>query len=454
MNIKSDSRKINKGDTFIAIRGVNTDGHDYIEMAIKNGASTIIAEEGFYSVETIIVKNTRKYYAKYLKNKYSYIFKKVKLIGITGTNGKTTSCYLINQLLNNLGEKSAYIGTIGFYLDGEVRALNNTTPDLPELYEMFDEAYNRGVTTIVMEVSSHALVLGRVEGIKFDYVAFTNLTKDHTDIHKTMRKYMLAKKLLFKKLLKNGWAIINADDPFYKNFLLKDNNNTLIGTNSKANYKIEDCSLEIDKCIFSIEIDKKIYNVTLNIPGKYNIYNFVTALAILNKYGFNIEDIVSLANKLTPPPGRMDSIKHKSNVIIVDYAHTPDALLNVLTAVISYKTNKVTTIVGCGGDRDKTKRPIMGEIATNLSDHVIFTNDNPRTEDEKEIMNDIVSDLKRENYEIIFDRKEAIKKGIDLLKDKDILLILGKGHEDYQIIGKEKIHFSDKDIVIEYIKNK
>ena len=239
MNIQVDSRKVKKGDTFIAIKGLYIDGHDYIQKAIENGASKIIAEYGEYSVETEIVENTRVYLANFLKEKYKEQLSKIKFIGLTGTNGKTTSCYLIYQALNKLGKKTAYIGTIGFYVDGKVKDLNNTTPDLLDLYEMFDYCIKENVEVITMEVSSHALALDRVLGLEFDYACFTNLTQDHLDFHKNFRNYEDAKLKLFHMLRGEKIAIINADDPCYKDFCLPENNNITYGTFENAIYNIE-----------------------------------------------------------------------------------------------------------------------------------------------------------------------------------------------------------------------
>ena len=449
--IQVDSRKVKKGDTFVAIKGLYVDGHDYIEKAILAGASQIIAEYGEYSVPTIIVKDTREYLAKYLKEQYREQLSQIKFIGITGTNGKTTSCYLIYQALNKLNIKAAYIGTIGFYVDGKVKDLDNTTPDLVDLYEMFDYCIKNDVKVIAMEVSSHALSLGRVMGIEFDYAAFTNLTQDHLDFHKTLENYEQAKLILFKNLRNDKVAVINSDDEYYKDFCLKENNNILYGLNDFSDYRITKYSLHIDSVEFSFQYQNKEYDVKLNIPGKYNIYNYMNLLIILNKIGYSLGEIIKLSSTLKAPSGRFETLRYKDSVIIIDYAHTPDAVLNILDNVLEYKKGKVITIIGCGGDRDKTKRPIMGEIATSKSDFVIFTDDNPRTEDNHLIMNDIVSGVRKENYIIEHDRKKAIFEGFKMLKKDDILFILGKGHENYQIINHDKIHFSDLETAQEFI---
>ncbi|MBP3634852.1 MAG: UDP-N-acetylmuramoyl-L-alanyl-D-glutamate--2,6-diaminopimelate ligase [Bacilli bacterium] len=452
INIKTDSRKVKKGDTFIAIKNVVRDGHDYINQAIKNGATRIICEHGSYPVETIIVDDTKKYLNEYLYENYYQKFKDIKLIGVTGTNGKTTICYLIFQILNLLGEKCAYIGTIGFYYGNVRRELNNTTPDTDLLYEMLLEAKENGCEYVAMEVSSHALDKNRVYGLEFDEVAFTNLTRDHLDYHKTIENYIEAKRKLFDKTRDNKIAVINADDKYFKEFINKKNTNILISQN-EGDLLIKNIELSHLNTNITFEFKNKEYNTSINMIGKYNVYNFLTALLLVNQLGFNIEDILKLSNIINAPLGRMEKIIYKSNSIFIDYAHTPDAVINVLKSAEEFKKGKIISILGCGGDRDKTKRPLMGKAAEENSDYVIFTNDNPRTENEKQIMSDIIYGLNKDNHEIIFNREEAIKKGISLLNENDILMILGKGHEDYQIIGNKKIHFSDKEIVEKYIKS-
>ena len=450
IELKTDSRKVKPGDTFIAIKNVNTDGHDFIESAIKNGASKIICEKGNYSIETVVVPNTKEYLNNYLYENYYPKIKDMKLIGVTGTNGKTTICYLVYQLLTLLGKKCAYIGPIGFYYGNTKRLLNNTTPDTDLLYDMLLEAKEYGCEYVVMEVSSHALDKNRIFGLKFDEVAFTNLTQDHLDYHKTLENYANAKRKLFEKTRGEKIAIINKDDPHHEKFMLNENKNITIGK-TDADVLIKDYSLSHLHTKIEFSYENKVYNTQINMVGSYNVYNYLTALMLVNKLGFSIDSIIDITKDLMAPAGRMEMIKYNTNSVFVDYAHTPDAVINVLRSANEYKKGRIITIIGCGGDRDRTKRPIMGRAAEENSDYVIFTDDNPRTEDEKQIMNDIVTGLNKNNHEIIFDRKDAIIKGMQMLKNNDILMILGKGHEDYQIIGKKKIHFSDKEIVKKFL---
>lgn len=451
MNIKVDSKEVKDGDIFVAIKGIDQDGHDYIEEAIANGAKQVVVEHGLYSVDTLVVKDTHKYLVNYLKDNYFNKIKELKLIGITGTNGKTTSCYLLWQALNKLDIKTAYIGTIGFYIENKIKELNNTTPDILDLYEMFIEAVDNGCKYLVMEVSSHSLSLNRVEGLLFDYAIFTNLTQDHLDYHGDMKSYALAKQRLFKCIKKYGYAIINVDDNYSDKYLLNDNKNITYGK-KESDYKIIELNDNINGSNFKLKYREKIQEYSTNLFGRYNIYNLINTIVILNNENFKLEDIKKVVEEIKEPPGRLEKIKIPLGMVIVDYAHTPDAIENVINSIRQVCRGKIYTIIGCGGNRDKTKRPLMGDIATKLSDYVIFTSDNPRNERPLDIIADIVQELDNKNYEIEENREKAIFKGIQKLNKNDILLVLGKGHENYQIIGNNKIHFSDKEVVLKYIR--
>lgn len=448
MKYETDSRIIKKDQIFVAIKGHNVDGHDYIENAIKNGASSLITDrEVEVSIPYVKVANTEKYLKEKLKEEYSNEFKELKIIGVTGTNGKTTTCYLIYQLLKDLGKKVAYIGTIGFYYNGNFKELPNTTPDILNLYKLLLEAKEGGVEYIVMEVSSHALSLERILGINFDVAAFTNLTQDHLDYHNTMEEYLNIKVKIIDYLKKTGTLILNNDDSASSAFKFK--NTYTVGTN--GNYKIIDYQYNPDSTNLKFSKDNIIYEVKTNLINNFNIYNYLMCLAIINNLGFDINDIISKTDKIYPPKGRCETVKVNNSYAVIDYAHTPDAVEKIIKAYKELNLGKVITIIGCGGDRDPKKRPIMGKLATSLSDKVIFTSDNPRTENPNLILEDIIKDNNDNNYEVIVDRETAINKGLNILNDNDFLLILGKGHEDYQIIGREKIHFSDIEIVKKFI---
>lgn len=395
MNISANSKKGN--NIFVSLN------NKYIDDAINNGFKKIIVSKSKFKA----VKSTRKYLEKYLKKYYYKQIKDIILIGVTGTNGKTSTSYLIYQALNLAGIKCSYIGTIGFYLENDIKKLNNTTPDICDLYEMIIESINCGCKAVVMEVSSHALKLGRVNTLKFDYAILTNITEDHLDFHKTYKDYYKTKMSIFKKLKKKGTKI--------------------------SDIKID--NYDINKDYF--KYNNKIYNT--KIKGEYNIKNIIPSIIILDKMNIDSRKIIP---QLCLPPGRMQIIKFKNNNIIIDYAHTPDAMEKIISTVKIMNHNKIITIFGCGGNREKEKRPKMGEIASLLSDYVILTNDNPRDENPKEIIREIKQNMNN-NYKIIYDRKKAIQEGIKMLKENDVLLILGKGHEEYQIIDNKKIFFSD-----------
>lgn len=441
MNIKDDSRKVKKGDIFVALTKQH-DGHEYIEDAIKNGASKVVVEKGLYEVETIVVNDTHEYLVNYLKENYYDEIKDLKLIGMTGTNGKTTTCFLIYQALNNLNIKTAYIGTIGFYIDGKVRDLPNTTPDICDMYEMLLECNKNNCEYVVMETSSHALDMNRLKGLTFDIGIFSNLTKDHMDYHKTFENYALAKQKLFKMV--KYLSIINSDSE-YKDYFIS-SNSTTYGINS-GDYKVSDYKITMSGNEFVV--NDILYKSKL--IGKHNIYNTLVLIVLLEYLGFDTKTIQEQVSILESPKGRMDIINYNSNLIIIDYAHTPDAVDNIINSCIELKPKNIITLVGCGGNRDKSKRPIMANIACNLSNYVIFTSDNPRDEEPENIINDMIQGLDKTNYEIEVNREKAIIKGIQKLENSDILLVLGKGHETYQLINGKKYDFDDKLIVLNNI---
>ena len=453
MNIKYNSKKIEKGDTFIALR-TNNDGHKYIEDAIKNGATKIIAEYGNYPVETIIVNNTKDYLVKYLYDNYYSEIKDLKLIGITGTNGKTTTSILIHNMLNKLGKKTAYIGTNGFYIGKFIKELPNTTPEIIDIYELLIEAKKEGCEYVCLEASSHGLDQNRLKGLTFDFAVFTNLTHEHLGYHKTMENYTKAKQKLFNMLRNNKYAIINNDDNYKDYFIVKGNNNITYSF-TKGDYYIKEYNITLSHSTFSVVHNNENYTFSTKMLGKHNIYNSLVSIIILSKIGYTFEEINKVLNTVEGPIGRMENINYKNNNIIIDYAHTPDGIENVLKTARELKPNKIITVIGCGGGTgsDREKRSEMGNLVLTMSNKTIFTNDNPRDEDPSQIINDLLKEKVNDNYIIELDRKTAIKKGIEELTNNDILLILGKGHENYQIIGSNKTHFSDKETVQEIIKN-
>jgi UDP-N-acetylmuramoyl-L-alanyl-D-glutamate--2,6-diaminopimelate ligase len=451
INIQSDSRKIRPGDTFIALRGISSDGHSYINKAIELGATKIIAEEGNYSVETIIVPDTRKYLEEYLKENYNRYLNEMNIIGVTGTNGKTTTAKLLHDVLNSMGSKTAYIGTIGFYIKDKICNLANTTVDICDTYDLMMKAYDAGCNNIIMEISSHALAMNRVSTLQFDYAIFTNLTQDHLDFHKTMGNYALAKQILFKHLKDTGVAIVNDDDKYKEYFLLKENKNLTYGFES-GDLKIVDYNMTQDKTTFSYEYKGEVYNTESKLLGKYNVYNLLAIISTLTAMGLKQEKILEYIPNLKAPVGRMEIIKYKTNSIIIDYAHTPDAIEKVMSAISGLVEGNIYVVFGCTGDRDRLKRPIMTEYVANHSSYFIITNDDPHYEEPTQIVDDMTKDLEKDNYEVCLDREEAIVKGINLLKDKDVLFILGKGHEEAIIIRDKRIPFNDHQVVVDYLE--
>ena len=445
INIKTDSRKVKPGDIFVALRGIVGDGHDFIPQAIKNGASKIIAEEGTYDVPYEIVSDTREYLNNYLKENYNKYLNEMHIIGITGTNGKTTTAYLIYDALNKLDKKCCYMGTVGYFRDKKICDLPNTTPEVTEIYDMLIDAYDLGYKYAVIEASSEGLLHRRLENVPFEYAIFTNLTQDHLNIHGTMENYARCKQKLFNQIRPNGKAIINFDDP---------NDNITYGFTG-GNYHITDYQMSIMGSNFTFISDGVKQNIKVPLIGKYNIYNVLVTIIVLNYLGITYYDIYDVLLNINMPAGRMDMVEYQNNRIIVDYAHTPDAVLNVISTVKEVCEGKIYTVFGCTGDRDRTKRPIMTKIVTDLCDKAIITSDDLHNEDPKQIVNDMISGLTNSNYIIEMDRRKAIIEGINLLKTNDVLLILGKGHEQAIIVKDNKrIPFNDKTEVLKYLQTK
>lgn len=447
LNIKTDSRKVKPGDTFIALPGYTVDGHDYIEEALEKGASKVIAchnEEQYPNVE--IVVDTKDYLMTYLKEHYSHEFDNIKIVGITGTNGKTTTSYLVYQMLQKIHVPVAMIGTLGFYSPNCFYTLSNTTPDILTLYNLLLKAKEDHCKVVVMEVSSHALDQKRLAGIGLDIACFTNLSLDHLDYHGTMHDYLMAKVKIMDYLKEEGVLVVNKDDKHCQAF--RGSTTISVGYSGK-DYQIIRYYATNRHTQIIFKSDKK-YMVTTRLLGKFNVYNYMMALAIVCTLGYDQSICLLVAKDLRAPLGRCSLYPIKGGTVIVDYAHTPDAIKKMITSFSEGKKGRVITVVGCGGNRDVNKRPVIGEIATKYSDYVIFTNDNPRNEDPKQILEDITISITTRNYTIIEDRKKAIAKAMEMLSSDDIVLILGKGHEEYQIIKGEKIPYSDLKEVEKY----
>lgn len=442
--LRVNSKKVKPGDTFLALEGPYTDGHDYIEEAIDKGAACIIASHGEYSVKTIITDDTRTYLSNYLKELNLEKLEKIKLIAVVGSYGKTTTADLIYQLLNNLNIKTATIGTNGFCLDGKVKKTSSTTPDIYELYELLNEATTAECEVVVIEASSKAIAQRHIEGLRFDAVIFTNFTTtEYTD----KQQYLNDKIEPFKMLKKNGYAIINKTDPYYEYFVLPQNTNILYGTED-SNYPIEITNATYDYTEFNIE------SIQMKLPliGSFNVYNYAPAYITAKIFGFDEETIKSTTLTIHQTDGRFEGIKYKDNLIIIDYAYNLDSINNIIQKTKEIAKGKIITIIGCGGERRVDQRPLIGKLVSEKADYAIFTTDNPRHENEEDIIDTMTKDIQTDNYIKITSRKEAIKKGINMLENEDILLILGKGHENTQIIGSDEFPFKDRDEVMKNIK--
>lgn len=454
-NIQTDSRKIKPGDIFVALKTALGDGHDYIESAIKNGASKIIATHGNYSVETVIVNNTRLYLEDYLITNYKKYIDELHIIAFTGTNGKSTSAHLIYQALNKLGKKCVCIGSLGYYsLNGREFYLSNTSPDICDMYGLLMKAYSEGYQYVTIEASSHGLEGRRLEGIEYDYGIFLNLTRDHLDYHVTMENYALAKQLLFTRIKRNGKALVCIDDPNHDYFLLDQNHNITYGFNN-SDYQVISFKMNIEGSSFEIKYNETVATFNTSLLGEYNIENLMSVIIILKDMGYDIEQIEKLVPNLTLPTGRIERVKYGSNNIYIDYAHTPDGLKKVVGTISKVTKGDTYVVFCCRGSRDKGRRQGMMRAATDLAKLAIVTNDNIYDEDPKDVIKDMLEGLEKKNYEIISDRRKAIYKGIDMLKENDSLLILGHGHEETLTLeNHQKIPFIEKEIIQNYIKEK
>lgn len=459
--VNYDSRKVNLNDVFVCVKGYQTDGHKFAKSAIDNGATVIVCEDDIddnnKDVTIIKVKDSRKALAQIACNFYDNPSKKMKMIGVTGTNGKTTTAFMIKTILEAEGKKVGLIGTIANYIGKEKIETERTTPESLELQELFNDMVNKECEYCVMEVSSHSLALDRVYGVEFETGIFTNLTRDHLDFHKTFENYYEAKYKLFQR---SAISVINVDDKYGMRVvedLKKENNLNFVTYSIKgdSNLKAYDENYESDHISFELNLDKK-EKFIVGLPGEFNIYNALGAIAATYKLGISIESIKKGIEEVVVV-GRCERVGRKFNLpytIILDYAHTPDGLDNILKTARGFTKNRLISVFGCGGDRDKVKRPQMGKIGSDLSDIAIVTSDNPRTENPSEIIKDIVVGIDKDNYEVIENRKDAIKKAIDIAQAGDVIVIAGKGHETYQILNTGKIHFDEREVVDEILNSR
>jgi UDP-N-acetylmuramoyl-L-alanyl-D-glutamate--2,6-diaminopimelate ligase len=459
-NISYDSRKVIENSMFICIKGSNVDGHDYIKEAIKKGALAIVIDEELElknkNITVIKVKNSKIALASLASSFYNEPSKEINLVGVTGTNGKTTVIHYIKDILEANKKRTAIIGTLGYEFEekeASIEKINPTTPESLELQGLFREFAHKGAENVIMEVTSSALAKYRVENCNFNVGVFTNLSQDHLDEHGTMENYKNEKIKLFEKC---SIGIINLDDKISEEIIKKAACKILTyGINKEADIRATDIKYKNDSVLFKINFKSARKEIEVNIPGKVTVYNVLAAIGGCIGLGVSISNIIKAIQNIKYVPGRLEMIKNSANKnVIVDYAHTPDALERLLMMARETTEGRIISIFGCGGDRDKTKRKVMGMAAGILSDYCIITSDNPRNEEPMSIIEDIEEGMSiiNSDYEKIIDRREAIEKGLKLLKDEDLLIIAGKGHEEYQIIGKEKIHFDDGEVVREILK--
>jgi UDP-N-acetylmuramoyl-L-alanyl-D-glutamate--2,6-diaminopimelate ligase len=458
--IKMDSREITKGDLFVCIRGFTVDGHDYVKEAVSNGAAVIVAEKNITaSVPVIVVSDTVRFLAMAATKYYDFPSNGVPLIGVTGTNGKTTVTYLLEKIFQFHANKTAVIGTIQMKIGETVYPVDNTTPDALFLQKTFRKMIDEGVERVIMEVSSHALDQGRVYGCDYNIAIFTNLTQDHLDYHDSMDDYLRAKSLLFAqlgnkyRLTDRKYAIINHDDPACRK-LKRATSQAVVtyGIDNESSIMAKSISLSPTGTHFLLCTPKGDVEIRSKLIGKFNVSNMLAASSAALVSGVPLDTIKRALESIKGVNGRFELVQHKHPFsVIVDYAHTPDSLENVLKTICEFAKQNVYVVVGCGGDRDRTKRPLMAKMAIKYTDCAIFTSDNPRTEDPNDIISDMISGLPdtSENYKVIVDRKKAIFYAIQQAKKDDIILIAGKGHETYQQIGHTKLHFDDREIAKE-----
>ena len=462
-SIENDNRKVQKGSLFICIKGYTVDGHDFAESAVKNGAAAVLAEKALpLSVPVIIVNDTTRAMAVLADAFYNHPTKKLHLIGITGTNGKTTTSHLIEKIFSDVNHSTGLIGTMYTKIGDQRIETKNTTPESLVLQKGFQQMLEQGVDTAIMEVSSHALHMGRVHGCDYDIAVFTNLTQDHLDYHKTMEDYMHAKSLLFSQLgntfdaHKPKFAVLNADDTASELYRKSTAAHVVTyGIDNEADFHARNIQMSSAGTTFEIVIKEKSYPINIQLIGKFSVYNVLASVATAFVSKIPIEAIIESIEGVKGVDGRFELVNAGQDfTVIVDYAHTPDSLENVLKTIQNFAKKRIFVIVGCGGDRDKTKRPLMAEISCRYATDPIFTSDNPRSEDPLAILKDMEDGVSGENHITIPDRKEAIVTAINQATAGDVILIAGKGHETYQIIGKNVYDFDDRVVAQEAIKGR
>ncbi len=449
--VACDSKAVKQGYLFIAVTGTNADGHKFINEALERGAVAVVAEKETTlpnEIVYVLVRDSRTALAKIAGQFYGRPSENLACVGITGTNGKTTISYLIDSIISAAGHKAGLIGTINYRTGKRVIPATNTTPGPIELCNLMNEMVRNGEDYLVMEVSSHSLDQRRVDGVVFHAAIFTNLTGDHLDYHKTLEEYFDAKAKLFEGLADNSYGVINFDDEWGKKLLKRCKGKAVTyGTRLVADFLASDIDLSLNGTKFVINAPGGKIEIKSKLIGMHNVYNITASAAAGISLGFSPDAVKRGIEKLTAVPGRLEAIDcGQPFKIFVDYAHTDDAIYNVLTALKPLIRKRVIIVFGCGGDRDRTKRPRMGRVASKLADFAIVTSDNPRSEDPQAIADEIVAGIESKNYKVILDRASAIKEALSVAREGDCVLIAGKGHEPYQFLKDAVIAFDDREI--------
>ena len=448
--VRYDSRAVQPGDLFVAIRGFETDGHNYISSAITRGAAAIVCEEASGRIPAVLVKDSRAALARIGINRYGHPSKAMTMIGVTGTNGKTSTTYFIKAILEATGAKVGLIGTNQNLIGDEVIETERTTPESYELQALFAKMRDAGCTHVVMEVSSHALALKRVYGIRFQAALFTNLTQDHLDFHGTMENYRKAKALLFTQADR---GVVNIDDPSAPHMLATATcpTTTFSAHDAGADFHAENIVLRADGVHFTAAEAKASAEIAMQIPGAFTVSNALGAVAVCRALGVPLETAAQALRGVAGVKGRIEVVPTPTDyTVLIDYAHSPDGVENILTAARAFTKGRVIALFGCGGDRDKTKRPKMGAIADRLADYCVVTSDNPRTEDPDAIIADILTGMDDTPRTVITSRPEAIRFALSIAKKDDVVVLMGKGHETYQEINHVKRHLDEREEVAKY----
>ena len=452
-----DSRRVGPGDLFVALEGHSDDGHRYIKSALDKGAvAVVVQKDGDYrSKAQVMVPDTREALALLSNRFFDYPWRRLKLVGITGTNGKTTLTYLVRSILQQDDRKVGLVGTISYWIDRQKIDAPNTTPESLDLQRMLAQMSEQGIYTAVMEVSSHALVMHRVDGMEFDVAVFTNLNHEHLDFHLTMDAYREAKGRLFKKIKKVGVAVINRDDPQWKYFYdLAETKRWTYSLNvPEADFYAKSYSCTPNGSSIQLVTPSGEMTLHTRLIGESNVYNTIASAAVGLALRIDPKAIESGLENAEVVPGRMESIRAgQAFNLWIDYAHTPHAFEVLLKTARNMTRGRLLFLFGCGGDRDQGKRPLMGKVASRYADRIYLTEDNPRSEDPQEIAAQIIQGMEdKSKVEVIIDRKEGIRKALETARPGDTLILAGKGHEEYQIIGDKKLHFSDKETALELL---